>query len=89
LLIMLPHTDLKIIQKCVLIDWNEGFVLDVFDLWLKFVECLCGHWKFPLKFCKREFLLMYLVQHLFVVEMRWPVVKLKMSQVTDIVEKGN
>jgi hypothetical protein len=43
LLIVLPHTDLKIIQKSVLIKWNGSFGLDVFDWWLEFVEGFCGH----------------------------------------------
>jgi hypothetical protein len=59
---MLHHTELRIIQKSLLIEWNGCFELDVFDSLLKFVEGFCGHCKFPSKFCKREFLLMHVVQ---------------------------
>ena len=31
---------------------------------------------------------MYLIQHIFMVEMDWSVLKLKISLVTDTVEKG-
>jgi hypothetical protein len=48
LLIVLPHTDLKIIQKFVLIRWNGSFGLNVFDWWLEFVEGFCGQGNYEL-----------------------------------------
>jgi len=55
LLIMLSHTEWKIIQKFVLIEWNGGFWLDVFDSWLKFVEGFCGHCNFSWSSVKGNF----------------------------------
>jgi hypothetical protein len=52
---MLPITDLKVIQKSTLINWDGKLGLDVFDSWQELLECFCGHGDF-LKFCKREFL---------------------------------
>ena len=56
LLIMLPHTDMKIIQKSVLIKWNGNFGLDVFDSWLEFLEGVCGHGNFRWSSVKGNFL---------------------------------
>ena len=41
-----------------------------------------------LEFWKGEFLLMYLIQYIFKVEMDWLVLKLQISLVTEIVVKG-
>ena len=38
ILTMLLHTDLKIIQKCVLIKWDGRFGFVVFDSWQEFLE---------------------------------------------------
>ena len=40
-----------------------------------------------LKFCERECLVVNHVSHLFMAEIRWVVLKRRMSQVTDVAEK--
>jgi hypothetical protein len=61
--------------------WEFGIVL--FDSRHKFLEGFSEHGDF-LDVCKREFLVVNRVEHLFNVEMKWLVLKLKMPQVTDV-----
>ena len=42
-LTMLPLTDLKVIQKSILINWDRMLGLDVFDLWQEFLEIFSEH----------------------------------------------
>ena len=42
-LIMLPHNDLKVMQKAVLIKWDGRFGLDVFYSWHEFLEDFSEH----------------------------------------------
>ena len=85
----MPHTDLKVIQISALIEWNGSFRLDVFDTWLEFLEEFYGHGNFSWSSAKGNFL-KYFMSNIFS-WWKWgdPVLKYKMSQITDKREEGN
>jgi len=47
LTVLLPDSDLKIIQHSVLLNLNGSFGLDELDLWLEFLEGFFRHGNFP------------------------------------------
>ena len=45
-LTIMPFTDLKVIQKSILIKWDGSLGLDVFDSWQEFLEGFSEHGDF-------------------------------------------